>query len=94
MSEQGYLAVVSKEASVCGTALFTLRAKQNVCKDLSTVESMAAGLHSIAKLALDDGEATPEALEHLAALSSRITHDLATLRLAIAELDTNPRDIQ
>ncbi|GHC34489.1 hypothetical protein GCM10010082_31440 [Kushneria pakistanensis] len=51
-------------------------------------QATAAGIESLASRALDDGEASPDDLQHIAALASMLTRQLQTLDNECSRLAT------
>lgn len=71
--------------TIRGTHLVTHRQRQRVYQQCRQSVAMAAGLEAMAVRAIEIGEATPEQVEHMAALSSLLTEQLEQLAHAFAE---------
>jgi hypothetical protein len=59
---------------------------QDLHREIRRNASIVAGLEAIALVAFDQGEATPDQVEHIASLATLIRQDLEQLAVALAEV--------
>lgn len=73
-----------------GTPL-ALNRRQLIYTRLRQTAAMSSGLEALATRAIDDGEATPEQLDHIAELSGHLTEQLSYLSRLFMELTGEPQ---
>lgn len=68
------------------TFALSLDRRQLIYTRLRQSAAMASGLEAIAHRAIDNGECTPEQLDHIAELAGHMTEQLATLSALFIEM--------